>query len=190
MKIDKFFGLFKFKGLISIVYYIAFLALLWYLIIPHTSIYYMNNLFTPISKRLNEDDVTLIKGEEFKLYVYKLNQRLYFSSTDIKVADVNIFGNVTAYRVGTTIIRVKYNDEILKCRVRVIDINKHKINLKVGNKSNLDIEGAIFGVRWSSSNNAIAQINRLGIVTAKSKGNATIYAKVRGKILTCEVNVE
>ncbi|MGB8453781.1 MAG: Ig-like domain-containing protein [Anaerocolumna sp.] len=190
MKKNKLFQLFRFKGGISIIYYVAFLALLWYLIVPHTSFYFMNNIFTPFSKRLNEEDITLVKGEKFTLSLMNVNKRLSYSSSDIKVADVNIFGKVNAYRVGTTIIRVKYKDDVLKCRVRVIDINKGKLTLKEGNSSWLSIKGVWFGVRWSSSNTAIVSVNRFGKVTAISKGTAKIYGKVRGKIMTCIVTVK
>jgi hypothetical protein len=189
LKRNKILQLFKFRGVFSIFYYIAFLALLWYLIAPHTSFYYLNNIYTPFTKRLSDEDVTLIKGEEYKLSLSNINKRLRFSSTDIKVADVNIFGKVTAYRVGTTIIRVRYQDEILKCRVRVIDINKRKLTLRTGRSSRLDIKGAWFGVRWYSSNSSVVRVNRFGKVTAVSKGRAKIYGKIRGKTLTCIVIV-
>ncbi len=190
MKKNKLLQLFRFRGAISIIYYIAFLALLWYLIIPHTSIFYRNSIFEPFAKRLNKEDITLLKGEEFKLRVMSLNKRLSFSSTDIKVADVNIFGTVTAYRVGTTIIKVKYGKEVLKCRVRVIDISKDKLTLRAGKSSRLSVKGAWFGVRWYSSNSSVAVVSRFGKVTAISGGSARIYGKVRGKTVTCIVTVK
>jgi hypothetical protein len=190
LKKNKLFQLFQFRGGISIIYYIAFFALLWYLIVPHTSFYFRNSIFTPFSKRLNEEDVTLIKGEEFRLSLMNINKRLSYSSSDIKVADVNIFGKVKAFRVGTTIIRVKYRGEVLKCRVRVIDINKDKLTIKTGNSSHLSIKGAWVGVRWSSSNTSIVSVNRFGKVTGKSKGVAKIYGKVHGKTVTCIITVK
>ncbi|QHQ62405.1 hypothetical protein Ana3638_17780 [Anaerocolumna sedimenticola] len=189
MKKNNILRLFQFRGAISIIYYFAFAFLLWYLIIPHTSLYFNNKIFTPFNKRLNEEDITLIKGEEFTLRVMNFNKRLYFSSTDIKVADVNIFGTVTAYRAGTTIIRVKMRDEVLKCRVRVIDINKKKLNLKAGKNYRLNVKGVWFGVSWSSGNSSIARVSRYGNVTAISKGTVKIYGKVRGKTLSCTVTV-
>ena len=189
MKKNKLLKLFQFRGAVSIIYYIAFAALLWYLIIPHTSVYFNNNIFTPFAERLNEEDITLIKGEEFKLRVADFNKRLYFSSTDIKVADVNIFGKVTAYRAGTTIIRVKMGDKVLKCRVRVIDINKKKLTLKAGKSYRLNVKGVWFGARWSSGNTSVARVSRFGNVTAISKGTVKIYGKVRGKTLSCTVTV-
>lgn len=183
-------NLFHYRGGISIIFYIALIALLWYLIIPHTSLYYKKDLFTPFWQRLNENDITLVEGEEFKLYVMRINKRVRFSSTDIKVADVNLFGKVVAYRNGTTIIKAKVDGKVLKCRVRVIDINKKNINLKIGKSSRLKIKGAWFGVHWSSSNSSVAVVNRYGKVSAVSKGSAIISGKVRKKTVTCYIKVK
>lgn len=190
LKKNKFLKLFEFRGIISIIYYVAIVALIWYLIIPHTSFYFMKNMFTPFTKRLNEDDITLLRGEEFRVFVLNINKRVYYSSTDIKVADVNIFGKVKAYRPGTTIIKVKFEKTVLKCRVRVIDISKDNLTLKVGKSKRLKVEGVWFGVKWSSSNKKIAVVNSSGKVTAKSKGTVTIYGKVRGRTVVCIVKVK
>lgn len=190
MKKNWLFQLFRFRGAVSIVYYIAFLALLWYLIVPHTTLFFQNYIFTPMSRRLNEEDITLVKGEEFRLRFMNVNKRVSYSSTDIKVADVNIFGVVKAYRVGTTIIKVKNQDEVLKCRVRVIAINKSKLTLKAGKSRYLNVKGAWFGARWHSSNTSVVKVSRFGKVTGVSKGTARVYAKVKGKSLSCLVTVK
>jgi uncharacterized protein YjdB len=182
-------NLLRFRGGISIIFYIALFALLWYLIIPHTSFYYRDNFFSPFWQRLNREDVTLIEGEEFKLYVMGINKKLSFRSTDIKVADVDLFGNVTAYRCGTTIIKAKVEGKILKCRVKVININKKNLNLKVGKRKRLKIRGVWYGVHWSSSNTSVVIVNRYGKVTAIAKGKAVIYGKVRGKTMKCKISV-
>lgn len=190
MKKNSFLRLFRYRGPISIIYYATLLALLLFLILPHTSFYYSKNFFTPWLQRLNNDDVTLVKGEEYKLRVMNINKRIKYSSTDIKVADINIFGNITAYRVGTTIIKAKFDDKVLKCRVRVIDINKKKLNIKAGKSSRLKVKGAWFGARWSSGDTSVVIVSRYGKVTAVSRGSAKVYCKIRGKTLSCTVNVK
>lgn len=182
--------LFRFRGVISLVYYVALFALVWYFIIPHTSMYFKSVFFIPFWQRLNENEIVLSKGEEFQLHVIGINKKVSFSSTDIKVADVDIFGNVTAYRSGTTIIRAKVDGKVLKCRVKVIKINKESLNLKVGKKVKLKIKGVLFGVRWRSNDTSIAVVNRFGKVTAVSKGDVIIYGKVRGKTVKCKINVK
>lgn len=190
MKKNIFFHLFRYRGGISVIFYIAFIALLWYLIIPHTSLYYRNDIFTPFWQRLNEEDIILVKGESFKLYVMGINKKMSFSSTDIKVADVNLFGKVFSFRTGTTIIKVKVDNKVLQCRVKVIDISKNNLNLKVGKSSRLKIEGAWFGVRWSSSDTTVVVVGKLGKVTAVSKGITIITGKYKKKTVTCKIHVE
>lgn len=185
-----FIRLFEFKGVISIIFYIAFIALLWKLIIPHTSIYYRTNIYDPLFRGLNVKDITLVKGEEFRLRTYRLNQRVSYSSTDFKVASVNFLGTVTALRPGVAIIKVKYNNTELKCRVRVIAINKKKIVVKKSTTYRLRVLGTLSGVRWYSSDASIATVNRFGKVKARSKGTTVIYAKVKGKTLRCTVVVK
>jgi hypothetical protein len=185
-KITEFF---QFRGWISIFFYIALSALLWYLIVPHTSLFYIKEIFNPISKRLNKEEIILVKGEEFRIKMQSVNKRVTFSSSDIKVADVNLFGTVTAYRPGTTIIKVKYKDKVLKCRVRVIDISKKKVTIKKGKSTRLRVKGDIRGVRWKSANPAVAKVNRFGRVTGVNEGTTKVYAKVKGKTLECVVKV-
>lgn len=186
----KFLRLFLFRGPISIIYYIAFVALLWYLIIPHTSLYYRTNLFDPFAKRLNVEDIVLKKGESFKLYVLRLNERVTYSSTDIKVADVSIFGTVRAFRTGTTIIRVRFDGTELKCRVKVIDLSKKRLVLSKGESFKLSVKGPTGGVRWYTGNRKIATVSRFGKVKARAEGSVIIYAKVDGKVLSCQIVVE
>jgi len=190
LKKNIFFHLFRYRGGNSIIFYIALIALLWYLFIPHTSFYFKTDLFTPFWKRLNEQDITLVEGETFKLYVMGINKRVSFSSTDIKVADVNIFGKVTTFRCGTTIIKAKVNHKVIKCRVRVIKISKKNLTLKIGKSSRLKIKGAWFGVRWTSSNTSVVVVSKSGKVTAVSKGSVIISGKVRGKTVSCNIKVE
>jgi uncharacterized protein YjdB len=187
--IKKVGKLFRFNGLFSIIFYIALIALIWYLIIPRTGIFYRKFFYRPYYGQLNKIDVTLVKGETDRIYVLGLNKRVSYSSTDISVADVTIFGGVTGYRAGTTIIKVKVNKKVLRCRVRVVDINKKNLKLTIGNTYKLKIKGAIFGIKWSSSNDNIVKVTKKGKIIGVSEGNATISGKIGGKILKCEVRV-
>jgi len=190
MKKKGFFHLFAYKGGISIIYYICLFALFWYLIIPRTSIYFRDDMDTPLSERLHVEDLVMVKGEVFKLYVVGINKKVRFSSTDLKVADVNIFGRVFAYRTGTTIIQAKYDDVILKCRVRVIDLNKNKLTIKEGNTFKLKVNGPNFKVKWKSKNKKIASVSWFGKVKGISKGSTEIIAECGNKTLICKVNVK
>lgn len=174
----------------SILLYLAIFAVICRIILPHTSVFYRSNLLDPFLHRINREDVTLIKGEEFRLRSNRFNQRVTYRTTDFKVADVNFLGTVTALRPGTAFIIVKYSDKELKCRVRVVEISKRKLVLKKSRSYKLRVKGAMTGVRWYSSNSSVASVSRFGNVKAKSKGTTVIYAKVRGKTMSCKVEVK
>ena len=177
---------------IKLIFVVALVALILYLIIPKTSFYYMNGTFQPFFNRLNERDLIMIPGDRFKLRVERLNTRVTFSSLDIKVAEVTSIGTIIAFRPGKTFITAEYNDKQLRCRVRVIRLNKKKIDLNKGDKFDLDIEGPLIfnKTKWSSSNSKIAKVNRFGKVEGVSKGNAIIRAEIDKNILRCEVTVK
>lgn len=177
--------------IMRLVFVIALLALFWYLIIPNSSLYYMDGTYKPFFNRLNERDLIMVPGDKFKLKVQRVNTRVKFSSLDIKVADVTPLGTIIAFRTGKTFITAKYNDKMLRCRVRVIKLNKKKIEINQGEKFDLDIEGPIIlkKAKWTSSNSEIAEVNSFGKVRGISQGKTLITAKIGGKTLECKVVV-
>src|SRR5690554_2160245 len=178
--------------IMKILLTIALFMLIWYLIIPNTSIYYMNKTFQPVFHRLNERDLIMIPGEEYKLRVNRLNTRVKFSSLDIKVAVVTPFGNIIGLRPGNTFITAQYDDVELRCRVRVIKLNMKEIELNINERFDLDIKGPMIlkKVRWSTNNKDIAKVNSFGVVKGVSKGNTTITAQIGDKKLKCRVIVK
>ncbi len=156
----------------------------------NSSLYYMNLLNMPFSLHLNEEDLYLIEGEEFKLTVFGINKRVSFKSTNFRVAAVLFNGKILALRPGKTYIIAKVDGKELKCRVHVLDLNKEVIRLRVGDTYNLNVKGITAFVNWKSKKRDIATVNYFGKVTAKSKGNTVIYAKVKGKTLRCTVTVK
>ena len=56
---------------------------------------------------------------------------------------MNFNGRVFAYQTGKAIIIAKVGNRKLKCRVKVIDLNKDHLNLRVGDKYRLWIKGLL-----------------------------------------------
>ncbi|NLK75230.1 MAG: Ig-like domain-containing protein [Clostridiales bacterium] len=165
------------------------LLLIIRLLLHNSSIFYLKRPYLPFSLHLNKQDLVLVRGEEFRLFVYGINKRVSFSSSNFRVAGVNIFGKVTAYQPGKTFIKAKVDNKILKCRVRVIEINKNHISLNEGDTYRLRVKGIMAVPKWASSNKEIAQVSGFGKVTAKTKGKTTITAEVKGKVVKCVVEV-
>jgi uncharacterized protein YjdB len=130
-----------------------------------------------------------MKGEEDHIFVYDINKRVSFSSTNFRVAGVSFNGRVFGYQVGKAFIIAKVGKRELKCRVHVIDINTKHLELTVGETYKLKILGTNSFVSWSSKNKKIASVSLFGKVEAKSPGTTVIYAKVKGKRIKCEIKV-
>lgn len=176
--------------LMNVVFYIMLAVLILFLIYPYTSLRFRTNLFNPFSERLNKEDVILVSGESFHLYVYGFNKKVTYRSSDFKVCEVGLNGRIYAHKIGTAIIKVKYENKVLKCRVRVIDINKTSISLKEGDSYQLEIKGINKRVKWTSSNKSVATIDRKGKVKAVSKGKTVITGVIKGKTLKCVIKVK
>lgn len=173
------------------LFVIAFASILiLHFLYQNSSLYYMNLFNMPFSLHLNKEDLYLVEGEEFKLTVFGINKRISFESTNFRVAVVLFNGKILALRPGKTYIIAKVDGKELKCRVHVLDLNKEVIKLRVGSTYNLDVKGITAFVNWKSKNREVASVNYFGKVTAKSKGNTVIYAKVKGKTLRCTVTVK
>lgn len=69
-------------------------------------------------------------------------------------------------------------------------LNKTKATVYNGKTLKLKVTGTSRTVRWSSSNTAVATVDKTGLVKAKKVGKAVITAKVGGNQLTCRVTVK
>ncbi len=70
-----------------------------------------------------------------------------------------------------------------------VKINKSKMTLTVGETGQLKVKGTKKKIIWSSSGRDVAAVSSKGLVSAKSKGKAKIYARYGSKIKTCMVTV-
>lgn len=160
------------------------------LIIENSSAYFRKFYYPLFSVHLNKQDVVLAKGEEFKLRVIGINERVKYRSTDFRVAGVNFNGRIFAYQPGDCFIIAKVGKKELKCRVTVLTINKEKLILKVGESYRLKIKGGGGFPKYKSSNSKVVSVSRFGKVRAKEKGRAVITIKTKGKIFKCTVIVK
>ncbi len=174
----------------KVIYGIAFIAILWQFIIPRSGINYRTRIYEPVFGGLNNYDVVLKVNETYHLYLFNLNKRVTYESSDFKVATVNLNGSVRAWRPGITIIRVKCENKVLKCRVRVVDLSRDSIKISVGSKKRIYMKHVMFGVKYDSSDNNVATVNSFGVVKGVGKGTTKITASYKGKKFVCKVFVQ
>lgn len=70
--------------------------------------------------------------------------------------------------------------------VKISDIS---LLLEKGNTKQLNIKSYPGAVTWSSSNDAVASVNKSGLVKARQLGNAVITAELDGKRIGCVISV-
>lgn len=173
----------------SIIIGIAVILIL-HIIIENSSAYFRTMYRPFFSVHLNKTDVVMAKGEEFKLRLIGINERVKYSSTDFRIAGVNFNGRVYAYQTGQCFIIAKAGKKELKCRVIVIDINKERLSLRVGESYRLKIKGRGGIPNYKSSNPKVASVSWTGKVKAVSKGRTVITVRAKGKSFKCTVNVK
>lgn len=124
-----------------------------------------------------------------------------WKSSNTAVVTVNSSGKLVAKKVGTATISVKTsNGKVATCAVTVkkapdsIALNKSEIVIAKGNKETLTAtlspsNSATF-CSWSSSDQTVASVSSIGVVTAKKAGTAVITVKTsNGKTAACTVKV-
>lgn len=156
----------------------------------NTSVFYRSSIVMPFSLHLNKNDIYMSPGEEMRLYVFGLNKRVSYYSTNFRVAGVNFNGMVFSYRTGKAFIIAKVDGKKLKCRVHVIDINRDSLSLKEGESYRLKIAGTSSFISWKSSDPKVATVGMFGRVRARNGGSAVITAKIKKSKLKCTVTVE
>ena len=162
--------------------------------------------------RLSESTVGIVEGSTYKLTATVLpenttdSKSVSWSSSNSEVATVDANGTVTAKRAGTAVITAtSTNGKTAGCTVTVskkeipiteISLDKSSATLTEGETTTLVAtvlpENTTYGksVKWGSSNVAVATVDLMGKVTAKSAGTAVITAtSENGKTASCTVTV-
>ena len=162
---------------------------------------------------LSESAVGIIEGNTHKLTATVLpenttdSKSVSWSSSNEAVATVSEDGTITAKSVGTAVITAtSSNGKTADCTVTVskkeipiteVHLDKSSATLTEGDSTTLVAtvlpENTTDGksIKWSSSNVAVATVDLMGKVTAKSAGTAIITAtSENGKTASCAITVE
>lgn len=115
--------------------------------------------------------------------------KIRYSSDRTSVATVSSKGKIKAIRPGTATITVSTSSgQEAYIGVTVVGLNKTSLTLEQYDSDELWVEGIDSGVKWSSSNPAIARVEN-GTVVARKVGTCVITASVDGVKLNCYVKV-
>ena len=157
--------------------------------------------------KLNVNSQTIVKGKQFSLYVYNLNegQTVSYVSSDPAIVSVNENGIVTGNLVGTATIIVTISEElstidVLSCDIKVglpavnLQFSRLELNMVVGQKATLEHIilplNAVESPKFSTYDRSIATVSAGGRVTAKAEGSTYIFAQLdNGHFAVCKVYV-
>jgi uncharacterized protein YjdB len=157
--------------------------------------------------KLNVNSQTIVKGKNFSLYVYNLNegQTVTFVSSDPAIVSVNENGVVTGNLVGTATIVVTVTEgentvDILSCEIKVgppavnVKFSRLELNMVVGQKVTLERIvlplNAVENPKFSTYDRTIATVSAGGRVTAKAEGSTYIFAQLdNGRFAVCKVYI-
>ena len=160
---------------------------------------------------LNEVQLVMNPGQKFQLIATVLpeesnDKEIVWSSTNEKVAKVDLTGRVIAIANGNATITAKTADGTNweeKCQVTVttpvsnLKLEKEWYGIPNGTKQELKVTilpktASNKNVSWSSSNPKIVRVSDKGIIRGLKTGTATITCKAldgSGKKTTCRVTV-
>lgn len=133
-----------------------------------------------------------VKGQSYDFRVGE------WKNGDTKIASVSKAGVITAKKQGTTVIKWTSpgGDHVdITVNVAEISMSQKTMKLLVGEKSEplkVVFKGASpehYSVSFTSSNPAVASVDKTGTVTGIGKGSATIYGWSGGRSVACKVSV-
>lgn len=171
------------------------------------SITVVKGYVTVSSISLNKDSIELVEGDSETLTATvspndATDKTVSWTSSNDAVATVKD-GTITGVKEGEATITAKAGEKTASCKVVVakkvipvekVSLDKDELSLIVGESAQLvaTIEpnnATDKSVSWSSSDEAIASVDKTGVVVGKAEGNAVITAKVGDKSGSCSVLV-
>lgn len=167
-------------------------------------------VITPVTSiSLDFNQIEIIKGSTFELKANVLpldadNKKVIWESSNESIATVSSTGVVKGIKKGKTVIVATTEDDGLfsKCEVEVVipvtsvTLNKTSVSMNIGDQQELiatvkPADATNQSVIWVSSDDKIASVDNIGVVTANAKGSAIItVSTVDGNYTgTCKVTV-
>ncbi len=141
--------------------------------------------------KINETDVTLIKGDTLILSISGTSKPISWKSSKPTVAFVNKNGKVKAVKNGKATITATVNSKKYSCNV-VVETPKLKeteITTRIGWTEKLKMNGTNQDVLWSSFDDSIATVSEEGLVTGSDIGETKITATVGNHTYECIVKI-
>ncbi len=138
-------------------------------------------------------NIKLLKGQTKTVKVKNTYRKASYTSSDPRIASIGKNdGKIVAKKKGKVTITANVEGKKVTCKVQVEDpkMNMTRKSMVAGDTLQLKLSGTTQKIKWSTSAASKATVSSRGVVTAKKKGTAKIYAKVSGKTFTCTITVK
>ena len=148
--------------------------------------------FIVLSKYSAEMDI----GSEISISgIASSGDRISWSSSNSKVAEVNTYGKVIAKKSGTARITAKVKNAEATCKIYVrkteISLSSTYVSLERNSLYQLSAKSSNGSqITWNSSKKSIATVDEGGKITAQKPGETVITASADGTTVKCKVVVK
>ena len=148
------------------------------------------------SVRVNSLETTMVVGDTRRMTARTMprntTEAIRWVSENPSVVTIDSDGNLRA--VGPGVAQVTAISSVSgvegSSTITVLGLNATSLTLEQYDTFDLDLDGTNTAVTWFSRNKRIATVTRRGVVTGRREGTTDIVARVGGKLVSCEVNVE
>lgn len=142
--------------------------------------------------KINKTKYTMNKGEKYTLKISGTKKKVSWSTSNKKIATINLKGKVTAKKKGKVVITARVSGKKYKCKITVEapTISKKKYTLNINNTYTLKIKGTSQKIKWETSDYEFVTVNSKGKITAQEIGKATITAIIGKSKYECIVTVK
>ncbi len=157
-------------------------------------------IVTPIilttNVRVDSPATTLIVGETRTMTARtqprNTTEAIRWVSENPSVVTIDSEGNMRAVGPGVAQITAISSVSGIEgtSTITVLGLNATSVTLEQYDTFDLYLDGVDSTVTWFSRNKRIATVTRRGVVTGRSEGTTDVVARVGGKLVSCEVNVE
>lgn len=157
-------------------------------------------IVTPIilttNVRVDSPATTLVVGETRTMTARtqprNTTEAIRWVSENPSVVTIDSDGNMRAVGPGVAQITAISSVSGIEgtSTITVLGLNATSVTLEQYDTFDLYLDGVDSTVTWFSRNKRIATVTRRGVVTGRREGTTDVVARVGGKLVSCEVNVE
>ena len=144
-----------------------------------------------IKAKLKSKKVSIYMKKTYTNKLFAAPAKVYWSTSNKKVATVSSTGKITGQKPGTCTITAKCKGVKYTCKVTVKKIKLSKTSVRLGRnkKITLKVTGGSGTIKWKTSKSKVATVSSKGVVKGVNPGTCYISATRNGSTVKCKITV-